>query len=340
MRVLLIKTSSLGDVVHAFPAVTDACKNNPELKFDWVVEEAFADIPAWHPDVYEVIPVAWRRWRKSLASAQTRSEIKAFKNKLQSKKYDLVLDAQGLVKSAVMSRMAIGPRHGLDRSSAREPVASFFYQHKHNVPRKEHAIQRLRELFANTFAYGLPDSPIDYGINKDRWLTTRDEPYIVFLHGTTWVTKLWPESYWRELCQLAYGDGYKVYLPWGNSEEHDRAKRIAENNSNTSVLDRVPLSGMGQRLANSRAVIGVDSGLTHIAAALNIPTVAIYGATDTELTGVSGSNVSLHVSHYKCAPCLSKSCFSKIESLDYPPCYQELTPEVIWDSTQKLLTTK
>jgi heptosyltransferase-1 len=303
---------------------------------DWVVEEAFADIPSWHPGVKEVLPVAWRRWRKSLFSSQTLSEIKAFRKKLKSKRYDLILDAQGLIKSAVISRMARGPLHGLGHSSARESVASYFYKNKHNIPRNQHAISRLRELFAKTFSYDVPDSPLNYGINKDRWLTSSNKPYVIFLHGTTWVTKLWPESYWQKLCQLAEQDGYDVHLPWGNDEEKNRASQIANGRTNTTILDRAPLEQMATELANASAVIGVDSGLTHIAAALDVPTLAIYGATDSKLTGVRGENVKLHISQYKCAPCLSKSCFSKINGLDYPPCYQEIGPETVWQSVLAL----
>ena len=337
MRVLLIKTSSLGDVVHALPAVTDACKNNAGLKFDWVVEESFADIPSWHPCVKEVIPIAWRRWRKSLGNSQTRAEIKAFRKRLRAKNYDLILDAQGLLKSAIIARMAHGKRYGLDRHSAREPIASFFYHNKFNVPKNHHAISRLRELFAKSFGYTIPNTSINYGINNDHWGISKNNPYVVFIHGTTWVTKLWPEPYWRELCELANQDGYEVHLPWGNDEERDRATRIADQQSNTKVLDRLSLGQMGHELANSSAVIGVDSGLTHIAAALDIPTVAIYGATNTELTGVKGSSVKLHTSRYSCAPCLSKVCLSEINALNYPPCYQEITPASVWRSTLNYL---
>ena len=123
-----------------------------------------------------------------------------------------------------------------------------------------------------------------------------------------------------------------MHLPWGNNDERNRAIRIADQQDNTKVLDRLSLGQMGHELANTSAVIGVDSGLTHIAAALGIPTSAIYGATNTELTGVQGQYVNLHISRYKCAPCLSKVCFSKINNLDYPPCYQEISPVNVWQS--------
>ena len=339
MRVLLIKTSSLGDVVHALPAVTDACKNNAGLEFDWVVEESFAEIPSWHPCVKEIIPIAWRRWRKSLGNSKTQTEIKAFRKQLRAKDYDLILDAQGLIKSAVISRMAHGRRVGLNRHSAREPIASFFYHDKLNVPKNHHAISRLRELFARTFAYEVPNTPISYGINRDRWEISDKKPYVVFLHGTTWVTKLWPDSYWHELCALADKDGYEVHLPWGNDEERDRAARIADQQSNAKILDHLSLGQMGHELANSCAAVGVDSGLTHIAAAIGVPTVAIYGATNSKLTGVQGQSVNLHISNYKCAPCLSKICFSKLDNLDYPPCYQEINPASVWRSALNQLET-
>lgn len=338
MRVLLIKTSSLGDVIHALPAVTDACNNIEGIEFDWVVEEAFSEIPSWHPGVKQVIPIAWRRWRKSLGKSTTRAEMKSFRKKLCDEKYDLILDAQGLIKSAIVSRMATGHRVGLDRNSAREPIASFLYNKTINVPKGRHAISRLRELFAKSLGYTVPNTPIDYGLDKSHWQSQQERPYVVFIHGTTWVTKLWPEIYWQELCQLVGKSDFHIHLPWGTEEEHEQAIRIAGHHAGTRVLDRLSLSEMAQELANASAVVGVDSGLTHIAAALNIPTIAIYGATNPELTGVQGQNIKLISSKYTCSPCLSRTCLNKIADLDYPPCYQEITPERVWQEISVMMT--
>jgi heptosyltransferase-1 len=332
MRILIIKTSSLGDVFHALPALTDAKRAIPELRVDWVVEESFAEIPAWHPAVENVIPVAWRRWRRTLGSAATWREMAAFRRRLNSTRYDLILDAQGLIKSAVIARLARGSRCGLDQNSAREPLASRAYQKRVSIAKGEHAIHRLRKLFAECLGYTTPATPIDYGIDKGRWpAPSPSQPYVVFLHGSSWETKLWPESYWDTLCGLAGEAGYSVLLPWGSEEERQRAQRIAARHANARVLDKLPLSEIARLLAYAKAVIGVDTGLTHVAAALDVPVAAIYGATDAKLTGVLGPKVRLLSADFRCAPCLSKECSVARESQSvYPPCYGTLAPETVW----------
>lgn len=332
MRVLIIKTSSLGDVFHALPALSDARDAIPGLRVDWVVEEAFAEIPTWHPAVDKVIPVAWRRWRRNLGSAATWREMAAFRRRLRGQRYDLILDAQGLIKSAVIARLAKGTRCGLDRSSAREPLASRAYQQRISVAKGEHAIFRLRKLFAACLGYALPDSPIHYGIDSGRWpAPALARPYVVFLHGSTWDTKLWPEEYWMELCGIAAAAGDAVLLPWGNTEERLRAERIAAHHDHAHVLDKLSLSDMAGLLAYAKAVIGVDTGLSHVAAALDVPTVALYGATDAKLTGVLGPKVRLLSADFRCAPCLSKQCLIAREAQAvYPPCYASLDPQTVW----------
>jgi len=152
VRVLVVKTSSLGDVLHTLPALTDAVQRRPGIRFDWVVEEAFAEVPAWHTAVDDVIPVALRRWKHRPLQVLRAGEPQAAVRQLRRHKYDLVIDAQGLLKSAVIARFARGPRAGLDRSSAREPVAAHAYHRKYAVPREQHAVQRVRQLFAAALA--------------------------------------------------------------------------------------------------------------------------------------------------------------------------------------------
>lgn len=336
MRILLIKTSSLGDVFHTFPALTDARAHIPDLRVDWVVEEAFAEIPTWHPAVNKVIPVAWRRWRKNLGKVITWREMKQFRDQLQSGKYDLVLDAQGLIKSAIITRLAKGPRYGLDKHSAREPLASRAYDKTIEVAKGEHAIHRLRKLFAQCLGYATPNSPINYGIDSSRWPKPEiDQPYIVFIHGSAWDTKLWPEQYWNELCGIIGNAGYKVVLPWGNESEQRRANRIAAQHKHAWVPERLPLAEVARLLAHSTAIIGVDTGLSHVAAALDVPTVVIYGATDASLTGALGNKTTIQTSTLNCSPCLSRKCrlMANHKHL-YPPCYEEISPKSIWDILQ------
>ena len=155
MRVLVIKTSSLGDVIHTLPALTDAARAIPGIRFDWVVEEGFAEIPAWHPAVSQVITVAIRRWRKHPLKTLRSGEWSRFKQRLRESHYDLVIDAQGLLKSAWLTRYVKTPVAGLDSNSAREPIAARFYDRPYSVPRGQHALERTRQLFGQALGYSL-----------------------------------------------------------------------------------------------------------------------------------------------------------------------------------------
>lgn len=331
LKVLLIKTSSLGDVFHTLPAVQDAFQQVPGIEFHWVVEEGFRDIPSWHPAVTRVIPVAWRRWRKDLKNRAVRQEMKAFYADLRDQEYDVVLDAQGLVKSAMFTRLARGPRYGLDKHSAREPLAALAYQYGIPVAKGRHAIDRTRDLFAQVFGYEVPDT-LNYGVDRSRWERPQvNSDYWVFLHGTTWETKLWPEAYWCELAALVTAQGFSVALPWGNEEERERAERIAAGQAGVMVLPKMGLNELNAWLAHASRVVGVDTGLSHVVAALNIPAVAIYGATDARLTGVCGPEVEVMSSTRECAPCLSRTCLKPDEQGVQPPCYRDIPPQRVLD---------
>ncbi len=329
-KVLLIKTSSLGDVFHTLPALEDAWRSVPGLTVDWVVEEGFAAIPAWHPAVRKVIPVAWRRWRKQLFSAKHRAEIAEFRQQLNGEQYDLVLDAQGLLKSAMITSLVKTDKQrkaGLDKHSARESLAALAYGQKYPVAKGRHAIHRLRDLFGKVFDYQCEELEFSYGVDRSRWQRPNIEGnYWLFLHGTTWVTKLWPESYWKTLAQQAVDQGRKVVLPWGNDEEHERAIRIAEGIEGADVLPKMGLNELTAWLAYAEAIVGVDTGLCHVAAALEVPAVAIYGSTDSSLTGALGPEMEVLASEYHCAPCLSRKCLNPGEGEVEPPCYQEISP--------------
>lgn len=330
MKVLLIKTSSLGDVFHTLPAIEDAYRNNPDIEFHWVVEEAFAAIPPWHPAVKKVIPVAWRRWRKKLLKKANRKEMKAFFNELRSQEYDMVLDAQCLIKSSVITRMARGPKYGLDKRSAREPLAARAYDFPQTIKKGQHAIHRVRQLFAQVFDYKITDE-FSYGVDREKWSRPDvDGRYWIFLHGTTWDTKLWPEDYWKQLAVIVAEAGIKVLLPWGNEEEHQRAQRISEVSEQVSVLPKMGLNDLNAYLAYADSVVGVDTGLSHVVAALEVPSVAIYGATDSVLTGVLGPKVTVLNSQMDCAPCLSKTCLQKDKGSVQPPCYRSIPPEKVF----------
>ena len=313
MRVLLIKTSSLGDVIHALPAVTDASRAIPGIRFDWVVEESYAEIPGWHPAVDRVIPVAIRRWRKAVFRTWASGEWRRFTRELIQSHYDAAIDAQGLIKSALLTRYATTPVHGLDGDSAREPLASYFYTHRHPIAQGRHAVERVRELFARALGYEIPTGPGSYGLDRERIFASEDHhaapsPYLVFLHGTTWETKHWPEAYWRELLERAEQAAWTVRLPWGDETERARAQRLAAGLAHVTVLPRLTLAGMAAELAGATACVAVDTGLGHLAAAFDVPTISLFGPTNPAFTGAWGTGQIHLASNFACAPCLSKQC--------------------------------
>jgi heptosyltransferase-1 len=327
VNVLLVKMSSLGDVVHALAGVTDAASRG--ARFDWVVEEGFASIPALHGAVDEVLPIAWRRWRGGLW--QSRAELTAFLDRLRANRYDLVLDSQGLVKSAVVTRLARGARRfGFDARSAREPVAAACYSASARIETGRHAVDRQRELFAAALGYEVR-GPASFGISS----ATRSagtKATAVLLHGTTWPSKEWPEPMWIALADRLAALGLQPVLPAGNERERERATRIASS----SAAQVVPPRSVGELvelLRDAAVVVGVDSGLTHLAGALGTATVAIYGSTSSALTGSRGERVANIAADFRCAPCFGRECTYRGARQRYandvvePACYASVTPE-------------
>ncbi|MEX3020495.1 lipopolysaccharide heptosyltransferase RfaC [Kluyvera sp. STS39-E] len=293
MRVLIVKTSSMGDVLHTLPALTDAMQAIPGIRFDWAVEEGFAQIPSWHEAVDRVLPVAIRRWRKAWFSAPIKTERKAFRDAVQSVNYDAIIDAQGLVKSAALvTRLAHGTKHGMDWQTAREPLASLFYNRRHHIAKQQHAVERTRELFAKSLGYAKPESQGDYAIAQHFLSASAADitPYCVFLHATTRDDKHWPESHWRELIGLLKESGLLIKLPWGAPHEEARAQRLAEGFDYVEVLPRLSLEKVAHVLAEAKFVVSVDTGLSHLTAALDRPNITLYGPTDPGLIGGYGKN--------------------------------------------------
>lgn len=289
MRVLLIKTSSLGDVIHTLPALTDALRANSKIRFDWVVEEGFAEIARWHPAVDQVIPVAIRRWRKNLLQTIRNGEWHDFKQRIKQQEYDLVIDAQGLLKSAWLTRGLHAPVAGFSRKCVREPIASFFYNRQITVAPGLHAVERTRQLFAQALGYSLPEGMGQYSLHRERLVTAEQQgSYVLFLHGTTWASKHWPQAEWRALAQQLGKQGMAVRIPWGNDVEEQRAHAIAEGLAHVQVLPRLNLSGVAAQIAGAQACVAVDTGLGHLAAALDVPCVSLYGPTLPGRVGAYG----------------------------------------------------
>ncbi|OCG42050.1 lipopolysaccharide heptosyltransferase RfaC [Gilliamella sp. Bif1-4] len=303
MRVLVVKTSSMGDVLHSLPALTDAANNLPNITFDWVVEENFAQIPSWHFAVNQVIPVAIRRWRKNWFAKAIRHERHDFINTLRRQHYDVIIDAQGLIKSAfLITRKARGIKHGLDRKSIKEPIASWFYDIKHNVSKQMHAIERIRLLFAKSLQYKLPDSMGDYAIARHflSSLPNNNQQYLIFLHATTRDDKHWSEDAWRKLIKLVEPTGLKIKLPWGAPHEQARAIRLAQGYQHVEILPKLSLSDIATIIAGAKAVVSVDTGLSHLTAALDRPNITLFGKTNPKLIGGYGKNQFSIISNEKC----------------------------------------
>ncbi len=295
MHVLVVKTSSLGDLIHTLPAITDAARLHRGLRLDWLVETAFAEIPAWHPAVDRVIRCNLRGWRRKPVDSVTQGNWSEFRAELRSQPYDCIIDAQGLLKSAWLASQARGPVHGPGWTSAREPLAAGFYDRRHGVPdyRALHAVERTRRLFAQALNYRLPDPVPAPDAGLGHVLFPRAElgiPYVIFLHGTTWPGKRWPIANWQALGRwLRDRQGLRIVLPWGSEAERLDAVAIAEACGGL-VLPKLGLTALGGWLRQARAVVGVDTGLMHFAAALGVPGLSLYGPTLPSLTGAIGRN--------------------------------------------------
>jgi heptosyltransferase I len=285
--VLFIKTSSLGDVIHHMPALTEARRQRPDARFTWVVEEAFAPLARLHPAVDQVIPVASRRWRKSLTAAATWREMGRFIDALRERDYGTIIDTQGLLRTGLITRTARGTPHGYDSASIREPAASWFYDVRHSVSRALHAIDRNRILTGLALGYSV-EGPPDYGLARTAVANSADR-YAVLLHATARASKEWPEENWIALGKAIAARGLKLVLPWGNDRERGRSERLAAALPNAHVPAREPLDKVAQLIAGADVVIGVDTGLLHLAAALGVPLVGIFRASVPALTGPVGT---------------------------------------------------
>ena len=334
-RVLLIKLTSLGDLIHALPALSDAQSARPGIEFDWVIDESFQEIAAWHPAVSRVITTNHREWRGALASAETHGSISKTIGEIRASEYDLVIDGQGNFKTALLSLFSKGPRAGFDSHSVREWIAHLAYQRRFAASKNAHAIERLRRLFASALDYPIPVSPPDFRIRRDRFIRPKvDLPgeYLVFVHNASWKTKLWPERHWIALIGKSVQAGFRVLLPWGNTKEEARAKRLAIA-PQVRVLPRLSLSEIGYVIERAKACVCMDTGLSHLAAALDVPSITLYGSTDSGLIGASGASQVHLKSDLHCSPCREKTC--RYSSGDNP-CLEKIGPERVFGELLRL----
>lgn len=279
MRLLLVKTSSMGDVIHGLPVVTDLQAHRPDLTIDWVVEEAFADLPALHPGVARVQRVALRRWRRELLRTSTWREIGAARAALRGRDYDAVLDLQGLAKSAWVARWAGAPITGFARGCVREPIAARFYAHAHSVDMRSHAIERLRSLAGQAWGYtpqGLPSFGLRRDLPRPAWMP---QGAVVLLHATSRAEKAWPDDAWVRTAQACARAGRVPLWPWGSAAEQAQAQRLASLAGTGLVTPRMRVAEAAAMLLHADGTVGVDTGLMHLSAAFERPTVAIFTAT-------------------------------------------------------------
>lgn len=307
----MVKMSSMGDIVHAQPVVSDLLAHAPQARIDWVAEAPFAGIPAMNPGVASVIPIAWRKWRRTLREPATRAALRTFRERLQATRYDWIVDCQGLLKSAAVARLARGThRAGPSWSSAREPLASLAYDRRAVVPWSLHVVARNRAIAAHALGYRL-DGPARFGLRVPAlvaaWLPD-GPPTAVLIPGASRSEKLWPEAHWVAAGRQLAGQGLRLVWLWGSPEERARVQRLAaacgggvldasgagdavrtEGARTTSVIPPfVSVADAASLVAGARIVVGLDTGFTHLAGALGRPTVGIFCDFDATQCAVSG----------------------------------------------------
>ncbi|PUA20516.1 lipopolysaccharide heptosyltransferase I [Glaciimonas sp. PCH181] len=288
MNILIVRVSSLGDVVHNMPMVSDIRRHYPDANIDWVVEEGYVSLVGLNPEIRRIIPIALRRWRKSLFSVVTRREISAFRRQLKEDAYDIVFDTQGLLKTSIVMRMARltpdGKRVGLANAtdgSGYEPISRIFHTLSIPVGLRTHAVLRARQVAAHALNYSA-DGRANFNMqmptlaaeNWPSWLPR--QPYAVFFHGTARADKQWAFANWVDIARRLALVGIPVLLPWGSEVEKQTAEKLAAQMSNVQILPKLPLMEAVLLAQRASLVVGVDTGLTHVAAAFNRPTIELY----------------------------------------------------------------
>lgn len=343
MKVLIIKLTSMGDLMHALPALTDAVSYYPDIQFDWVVDEAFAEVPKWHPAVRKVITTSHRRWKKNTWQTLSGGELRSFYHALNLEDYDVVVDMQNNLKSALISVLRRGPVHGLDKDACREWPAHLAYNVPLSVNPAQHAVHRMRQILAQALDYQVPETPADYQADFSAYAIPElsfdlPERYLMFVHNASWLTKLWPVSHWQQLVLLARQAGYAVLLPCGNDAEYQRANQIASIDQQAYALPKLSLNHVAALMHRASGALCSDTGLAHLAAVASTPALTLYGATDIELIGTYGKHQQHLVSDVACAPCYKRACPLPQAVNKAPVCMDAMLPAQVWHGLQALLT--
>lgn len=287
-EILFIKTSSMGDILHQMPAITEARAHFPGARFRWVVDELYAPLARLHPAVDEVITIAVRRWRKQLFRRSTWTEAKDAMGRMRAHRFDAIIDTQGLMRTALMAKTLHGTSHGYDAESIREPFAARFYDVNHGVGWNLHVIARNRTLVAHALGYE-PEGKPDYGFDSSQFKQIAARPYAMLFHATAKTTKEWPEDRWIEAGRAMAARGLDVVLPWGNATEKARSERLAAAIPGAHVPERKPIIDVAHDIAAAKLVVGVDTGFLHIAAAIGVPVVGVFTILKSHSAEPTGS---------------------------------------------------
>lgn len=277
----------MGDVVHATAAANDIKRHLPDAEIHWLVEAPFAAIPQMLPAVTTVLPMAWRKWRSQLLQRATWKAMGELRRDLQRANYDVVLDLQGLIKSALWARQTGSPIAGFDEHSAREPQAAWFYKFKGAVPRDMQAVERCRRLAAVTLGYPMPEDPPDFGLRPPAATWRPRGAYAVLIPNASRKEKLWPERFWVAVGKRLKDVGWTPLVLWGRPEEQSQAESIAAG-CEGDVPPFLRVGEMAAVLAGAQTVVGLDTGFTHLAAAIGKPTLGIYCDHEPGRAGITG----------------------------------------------------
>jgi heptosyltransferase I len=326
MHIAILKISSFGDILHTLPTLSDLKQAFPDAQITWIIDENFAEIAQWHPAVDHIISLPIRRMKQTKNPIRLLRELSKIKRVLKSSQFDVVLDLQGLWKTALLSRYCSGTIHGLDKDSIRERSASRFYHTQHHLSPLMHAITRSRQLAAAALNYTPNPKELNYGIEPQ----TQPQPKTLFFaHGTTWQSKHWPDNHWHELTQLAIQSGYKISLTYGNDQEQQRALLIKQLNPEAiTLIERTNLSQLKTHLEQIEGIISVDTGLFHLACALGLPGLALFGASNPErVCGLQSHQAYLNT-QLACQPCNKRQCSQS--TAPFAPCLTRLSPQQVW----------
>lgn len=297
-KILIVRVSSLGDVVHNMPVIADIRRRHPDAQIDWLVEESFVDLVRLVDGVRNVLPFSLRRWRKKPFSGATWREIRTFRKRLAAEQYDLVIDCQGLIKTAWVASWARGPLVGLgnrtDGAGYEWPVR-FFYRKRVPIAPRTHVVERSRQLVAAALddPAPTPADPVEFGLDTRAAALAvaalglnLPVPYVVFVHATSRADKQWPDAAWIELGQALVRRGASLVLPWGNDAERATSERLAKEFGAAAIVPpKLSLPAVVGLIDGAAATVGVDTGLVHIAAALKRPTIELYNFATAWRTG-------------------------------------------------------